>query len=86
MMNNSLMTLINKKHHLLNEDIKVIKLIPEANKQIIIINIYFALECSRRKKTLRDLNHILLKIHSKLNSFNHKITGDFNCNLDSHVI
>jgi hypothetical protein len=65
-----------------NEDIIVIILIPEVTKKIIIINIFFAHECSRRKKTLSDLNLILLKIHSKLKSFNLIITGDFNCNLD----
>jgi hypothetical protein len=65
-----------------NEDLIVIKLIPEANKQIIRINIYYAHEGCRGKKTLSDLNLILLKIQSKLKSFNLIITGDFNCNLE----
>jgi hypothetical protein len=86
---NSLMTLIKKgttyfrlHEDINNEDLIVVKLIPEVNKQIIIINIYFAHEGCRRKKTLSDLNLILLKIHSKLKSFNLIITGDFNCNLE----
>jgi hypothetical protein len=33
-----------------NEDIMVIKLIPNANKKIIIINIFFVHEGSRRNK------------------------------------
>jgi hypothetical protein len=49
-----------------NEDLIVVKLIPEANKQIIIINIYFANEGSRWKNTLSDLTLILLKILSNL--------------------
>jgi hypothetical protein len=86
---NSLKTLIKKgityfrlHEDINNEDLLVVKLIPEANKQIIIINIYFAHEGCRRKKTLSDLNLILLIIHRKLNRFNLLITGDFNCNLE----
>jgi hypothetical protein len=53
-----------------NEDIMVIKLIPDANKKIIIINILFVHEDSRRNKTLNGINLVFLKINSKLNSFN----------------
>jgi hypothetical protein len=49
-----------------NEDLIVIILIPEANKQIIIINIYFAHEGCKSKNTLSDLNLILLKFTANL--------------------
>jgi hypothetical protein len=85
---NSLMTRIKKgmTYFRLHEDINgenlIVIILIIANKQIIIINIYFALEGCRRKKTLSDINLILLKIHSKIKSFNLIITGYFNCNLD----
>jgi endonuclease/exonuclease/phosphatase family metal-dependent hydrolase len=62
----------------------VTKLIPETNKQITIINIYFDYVGIKGKKTLNDLILIFLKILSKLKSLNLIITGDFNCNLDSN--
>jgi hypothetical protein len=49
-----------------NEDIMAIKLIPDANKKIIIINILCVHEDSRRNKTLNGLNLILLKINTNL--------------------
>jgi hypothetical protein len=54
---NSLMTIIKKGttyfrlyEDINNEDLIVVKIIPEVNKQIFIINIYFAHEGCRRKK------------------------------------